>query len=90
MDRLSPTPVYRMEPELLIARVFDDVESLQNYSVTAFLEGWFCGAKLQDVQRGESTSTLGEKKEVCYFPVHSGPRSLLLVFHIYLRLFLLL
>jgi pimeloyl-ACP methyl ester carboxylesterase len=52
MDLLSPTPAYRMEPEVLIANVLTDVQTLQNYDVTAFLRGWFLGADLSDVKRG--------------------------------------
>jgi hypothetical protein len=63
MDRLSPTPVYRLDPEVLIAHVLDDVEALQNYSVTGFLEGWFCGAKLAEVKRGERCRSSAEKNE---------------------------
>jgi hypothetical protein len=52
MDELTPTPKYRISPEVLIANIFNDVENLQNYDVTRFLEGWFLGAELSDVKRG--------------------------------------
>lgn len=57
MDKLTPTPKYRMEPETLIQNIFNDVESIQNYSVTRFLEGWFLGAELSDVKRGMTLMT---------------------------------
>jgi len=52
MDVKTPTPEYRMDPEVLIANVFNDLETLQDYSVIKFLEGWFLGASLPDVKRG--------------------------------------
>ena len=52
MDKPTPTPSYRLDPEILIANVLSDVESLQGYSVTNFLEGWFLGASLEDVKTG--------------------------------------
>mmetsp|Transcript_24996 Transcript_24996/g.29528 ORF Transcript_24996/g.29528 Transcript_24996/m.29528 type:complete len:550 (-) Transcript_24996:366-2015(-) len=52
MDILTPTPSYRMKPETLIANVLTDVQTLQNYDVTAFLRGWFLGAELDDVKLG--------------------------------------
>ncbi len=58
MDKLTRTPKYRMDPEVLIGHIFDDVEALQSYSVTRFLEGWFLGATLEDVKRGEVAISL--------------------------------
>ena len=54
MDVLSQAPEYRMDPEELIKRVLDDVESLKDsYGVENFLKGWFLGADLDDVKRGK-------------------------------------
>ena len=56
MDVLSQAPEYRMDPEELIKRVLDDVESLKDsYGVENFLKGWFLGADLDDVKRGKRT-----------------------------------
>ena len=54
MDFTTPTPTYRLDPEVLITNVLNDVHSLQNYSVTRFLSGWFLGASLDEVKLGET------------------------------------
>lgn len=53
IDRLTTAPCPRMDPETLIANVFNDVEILQDYNVTKFLEGWFLGSSLSDVKEGK-------------------------------------
>lgn len=55
MDKLTATPKYRLDPEVLIHNILNDVEaleSLKNYSAARFLEGWFLGSSLCDVKRG--------------------------------------
>jgi hypothetical protein len=54
MDRRTETPEYRMDPELLIENILNDVEYLRNYDITKFLEGWFAGAAIEDIKRGTS------------------------------------
>lgn len=58
MDVQTATPEMRMDPEELIMNVLDDLQSLPDYGVEDFLAGWFLGAPLEDVKRGNAAEFL--------------------------------
>mmetsp|Transcript_31685 Transcript_31685/g.71248 ORF Transcript_31685/g.71248 Transcript_31685/m.71248 type:complete len:504 (+) Transcript_31685:301-1812(+) len=59
LEVLRRAPPPRLDPEELIDRILDDVEAVKDYDVTKFLSGWFLGADLVQVKRGNAEEFLG-------------------------------
>mmetsp|Transcript_52378 Transcript_52378/g.71508 ORF Transcript_52378/g.71508 Transcript_52378/m.71508 type:complete len:494 (-) Transcript_52378:183-1664(-) len=52
LDQLSTPPPYREDPERLVEKILRIVGMLRSFTVTDFLRGWFLGAPLSNIRKG--------------------------------------